>query len=164
MIFDAENNNCENDFIGLNWYYQTTESYINNNIEISSEIRISHRIFLLHNQNSQSNYRLQCDIKVCDRNDVFSDCNNWTSCLPSESRDDYLCDSMTCSDNESCEISNMLAHLVEVSCESENNEVEEDIVECSTDVYEMNPDEEDRRYSSVKGTSTGAVVSNYRKN
>ena len=41
--------------------------------------------------------------------------------------------------------------------------IEEEIVQCSTDVYAMNPNENERLYSSVKGTSTGAVVSNYRK-
>ena len=104
-IFNPEQGVCENDFIGLDWSYDV--SYANGGL--STEVMIQHQLFLLGGQQSDDQvYSLSCDIKVCDRTDGSSECNQWTACLEEYERAEYICDAefnASCEDGQSCTVS-----------------------------------------------------------
>merc|ERR1711981_509065 len=92
-MFDAtsasDSSKCENRYIDL---------------EVSSRndghrAFLQHRLFLLR-EGDQDSYELHCQIKVCDKDDLDSDCNEWYhDCADNYAS--YGCDN-ACSDSETC--------------------------------------------------------------
>ena len=76
-MFSPQDGVCGNDFIDLDWGYSTE---INNN-NLTTDVRISHKLFLLESHNKETDYSLNCEIQVCDRNNGTSDCNLLAGCL-----------------------------------------------------------------------------------
>ena len=69
---------------------------------LKTNAMIQHRLFLLGQQNSETVYSLQCEIKVCDRNNGSSDCNLWSGCLTDVGeQEEYICDAEM---EASCEV------------------------------------------------------------
>merc|ERR1712151_1239386 len=107
-IFNPEQGLCSNDFIDLTFEYDIAYS----NGDLKTEALIQHRLFLLGQDGSASDYTLSCDLKVCDRDDGSSDCNAWTSCLSQEQQNEYICDAemeSTCDASQSCVVDNSAA-------------------------------------------------------
>ena len=96
-IFDPENGQCDNTFIALDWQYAGTQGD-----NPTTEVRIQHQLFLLGDDEHAGQYTLVCDVKVCSRDDLDSDCNAWTTCLATDARDSYVCDSRTCTADLGC--------------------------------------------------------------
>lgn len=68
-MFNPGNNECDNDYVDLEWAWSTDAHQLN----------IQHRLFLLE-QGDQDSYQLECELKVCDKDDSSSDCNSWYTC------------------------------------------------------------------------------------
>jgi hypothetical protein len=62
-MFDATTD-CKNDYIDLSVGFR------------DNSVQIEHRLFLL-TRGDHDSYSLECDIKVCDKDDDSSDCANW---------------------------------------------------------------------------------------
>merc|ERR1711981_1012831 len=86
-MFQPETGVCDNRNIDLSFGY-SSEGYA----------QISHKLFLL-TQGDQDSYSLECEIKVCNKNDLDSDCNEWSVCL--DDHEDYICDG-ACGSDEVC--------------------------------------------------------------
>merc|ERR1711972_1318050 len=82
-MFDAGliPSSCSNSYIGLSFGYDVTQDKM--------PAQISHRLFLL-NRGDQDSYSLECTLKVCDKNDLDSDCNKWSVC-ETDARTEYNC-------------------------------------------------------------------------
>lgn len=82
QMFNAADGVCDNRYIDLSWGYD---------FDGKDAAPISHRLFLLK-RGDQDSYHLECDVKVCDKDDAYCDCNKWTACLESSEHRDYVCE------------------------------------------------------------------------
>jgi hypothetical protein len=97
-MFNAASGACSNRYIDLAFGYNTPHAS-------HATARISHRLFLL-SRGDQDSYSLECDLKVCNKNDHDSDCNLLASCLDFiEDHKAYACDG-ACQDGEICAVNN----------------------------------------------------------
>jgi hypothetical protein len=92
-MFDPQTSVCDNRNIDLDWAYAADEH----------SATLQHRLFLLR-AGDQDSYQLVCDVKVCNRDDLSSDCNAWSACLEPAAQDAYVCDSQTCPAGQNCGI------------------------------------------------------------
>ena len=82
-MFDASGTgNCENTHVSLNTDYYT------------GQFRLDHILFMMEKEYSE--FKLVCDIKLCDSADMSSECNVLaTNCFSEETTETYLCESLT---------------------------------------------------------------------
>lgn len=106
QMFSALEGSCANQYIDLAFGYDFDGSQTDN--QMSSQI--SHRLFLL-TRGDQDSYELECDVKVCDKSDLSSDCNEWSACSESTASS-YMCEGVTCEADHACEISGTTASCV----------------------------------------------------
>lgn len=81
-IFSPAEGKCSNRIVGLDWGYAYEYD--------SMCATIEHRLFLL-SEGDRSSYKLRCEVKVCDKDDVDSECNEWASCLEPNDQEDFVC-------------------------------------------------------------------------
>jgi len=101
-MFNAENGVCTNRYIELAFGYDYDGAFEQVTDMSDLSAKISHRLFLL-SQGDQDSYALECDVKVCNRDDHDSDCNKWTSCLDAD-QVGYVCED-ACSVDQTCSVS-----------------------------------------------------------
>ena len=83
---------CGMDGIGMTAFYD------------SGNFNLQHVLFLLEDAATVSSFRLECNVKVCDKTDPNSDCNKAVlPCMDEVQKNEYLCDGFC---NEECEVSN----------------------------------------------------------
>ena len=83
---------CGMDGIGMTAFYD------------SGNFNLQHVLFLLEDAATVSSFRLDCNVKICDKTDPNSDCNKAVlPCMDEVQKNEYLCDGFC---NEICEVSN----------------------------------------------------------
>ena len=90
-MFDASGTtgNCENTHVSLNTDYQF------------GQFRLDHILFMM--QREYSEFKLVCDIKLCGRGDLSSECNVLASnCFSAETFEGYVCEGQTCPGGGTC--------------------------------------------------------------